>query len=251
MLAALLVSCNSATRRQEQDVNFRFNRGQKLYEKGSYYKALDDFNFVVLNDPAGIHADDAQLYVGDCHYELGEFVVASSEYQRLMQRYPESNLVEQAQYKLGKCLVNLSPHYALDQKYTRQAISTLQNFLEQFPNSKYKDEVTGQIDQLRNKLSHKMYSNGHLYYVLQQYDSALIYYNQLLDKYYDTDWANNTRLGRAKCLNKLGRKEEAITQLQDLLQHKPAEDIAQEAQKMLRELTGQPERNSSPLDMLE
>ena len=239
LMAGLLMSCSQASRQQDRNLEFRFNRGQDYFENGKYYKAIEEFKFVVLNNPGGEMADDAQLYLADSHFEVGEYVVAASEYRRLMRRYPESPLVEQAQYKLGMCFVELSPHYQLDQDYTRQAITTLQNFLEQYPNSKYSDKITRQIQTLRNKLAHKSYSNGHLYFILDQYDSALIYYNNLLDQYYDTEWANQARLERAKCLIELGRQEEALAQVEELLTRSPNQDIRVEARRLRDELRKQ------------
>ncbi len=231
-----LIGCNKATQQQIQSVDFRFHRGQKYFEKGKYYKAIDDFNFVVLNSPGSEFADDAQLYIGDSNYNLEQYVVAASEYQRLMRRYPESPLVEQAQYKLGLCFVQLSPMYKLDQDYTEQAIKTMQDFLEEFPKSEYKKKITGLIDKLRGKLAHKRYSNAHLYYVLRQYDSAIIYLDELLNQYYDTPWANPGRLLRAKSLVKLGRNAEAQTQLEDLLKRNPKSAIRAEAKQLLQDI---------------
>ncbi|MCF7803017.1 MAG: outer membrane protein assembly factor BamD [Candidatus Marinimicrobia bacterium] len=240
LTAIIFLGCNRGARREQQDVEFRFNRGKEYFQDEKYYKAIEDFNYVVLNNPGGEHADDAQLFVADAHYELSEYVVASSEYRRLMRRYPESPLVEQAQYKLGMCLVELSPHYQLEQQYTRQAINTMQSFLESYPYSQYAEELTGLIDELRAKLAHKMYSNGHLYYVLRQYDSAIIYYDELLSQYYDTPWANITRLERAKSLMNLDRDEEAITQIRELLNRDPEEEIRIEAESLLQELSETP-----------
>ncbi len=244
VFGVILMGCNSATREQIQDVQFRFDRGQELFQNGKYYKAIDDFNYVVLNNPGGVNADDAQLYIADSHFEIGEYVVAASEYQRLMSRYPESPLVEQAQYKLGMCFVELSPHYQLQQDYTRKAINTLQNFIEEFPNSQYREQITDQIDELREKLAHKMYSNGHLYFVLRQYDSAIIYYDQILAGYYDTSWANISRFERAKSLMKMERVTEARTQLQDLLSRDIDQAIESEARRILQDL--QEENDNTP-----
>ncbi|MBD3275821.1 MAG: outer membrane protein assembly factor BamD [Candidatus Marinimicrobia bacterium] len=236
LISIIFIGCNSATRQQIQDVEFRFDRGKQLFQDGKYYKAIDDFNYVVLNNPGGVNADDAQLFIADSHFEVREFVVAASEYQRLMTRYPESPLVEQAQYKLGMCFVELSPHYQLQQDYTQKAINTLQNFIEDFPNSTYKNQITEQIDNLRAKLAHKMYSNGHLYFVLRQYDSAIIYYDQILSGFYDTEWANISRLERGKSLMKMDRIDEARVQLQDLVNRDAEQALKSEARRLLQEL---------------
>lgn len=239
VVSGIFFACQQASRQQERDVDFRFKRGQEYFEKEKYFKAIEDFKFVVLNNPGGEMADDAQLYLADSHFEQEEYVVAAAEYRRLMRRYPESPLVEKAQYKLGMCFVELSPHYLLDQEYTRKAISQLQGFLEDYPNSQYQPEITKQIQQLRDKLSHKMYSNGHLYYILDQYDSALIYYNNLLDQYYDTAWSNQARLERAVSLRHLGRQQEALAQVEELLDRNPEENIRSAARDLRDELRSQ------------
>jgi len=236
VLLSGLAGCNSATRVQSQDPNFRFTRGKEYFEQGKYYKAIDDFNFVVLNNPGDTRADDAQLFIADAHYEVKEYMVAASEYRRLIQKYPESALVEQARYKLGLCLVQLSPDYQLEQQYTEQAMNTLQGFLEDYPASKYKEEVTKLIGELRGKMAHKIYSNAHLYYVLHHYESAVIYCDQLLNNYYDTPWANPTRLEKAKSLVKLDRSVEARTLLEDLLSRNPKQQIQENAKQMIEEL---------------
>ncbi len=234
--AVMLIDCGSTAGVQSQDVDLRFNRGKERFQNGKYYKSIDDFNFVVLNSPGDERADDAQLFLADAHFEMKEYVVAASEYKRLIQKYPESPLVEQARYKLGLCLVELSPHYLLQQDYTRDAINTLQGFVEDYPYSKYHEEVTKLIGELRGKLAHKMYGSGHLYYVLNQYDAAIIYFDQLLDNYYDTEWANKTRLERARCLYKLERVQEARAQLEDLLDRNPEQEIMREAKRLLNEM---------------
>lgn len=235
-----LIGCNGVTRVESQDPNFRFNRGKENFQKGRYYKAIDDFNFVVLNNPGDAQADDAQLFIADSHYEVKEYMVAASEYRRLIQKYPESPLVEQARYKLGLCLVKLSPGYQLEQVYTEQAMNTLQGFIEDYPNSKYKEEVMKLIGELRGKLAHKIYSNGHLYFVLHHYESAIIYCDQLLNNYYDTPWANPARLEKAKALVKLDRSVQAQTILEDLLARNPKSAIQEEAKKLLEDLKPQP-----------
>jgi len=241
-VVAGLMGCNRAARNESQDIDFRFTRGQERFENNRYYRAIDDFNFVVLNSPADARADDAQLYLADSYYEMNNFLIAASEYRRLVQRYPESPLTEQARYKLGLCLVELSPHYQLEQDYTTQAINTLQRFIEDFPTSQYREQVTNLIDELRAKLAHKLYSNAHLYFIQRRYESSLIYHEQLLSNYYDTMWANQSRLERARALLELERPEEARTQLEDLLQRDIDSELRNEARRVLQQI--QPEQSA-------
>ena len=56
------------------------------------------------------------------------------------------------------------------------------------------EDVEEMIQELRSKLAKKVYESANLYVKLQEYESAIIYLNSLLDIYYDTSWADEGRL---------------------------------------------------------
>ena len=71
-------------------------------------------------------ADDALLGLADAHRAMGDFASAEDEYRRLLEDYPTSSLIPEAEYKLGLSFYEQSLPAALDQGMTRQAIAQFQ-----------------------------------------------------------------------------------------------------------------------------
>jgi outer membrane protein assembly factor BamD len=68
-------------------------------------------------------------------------------------------------------------------------------FLEDFPQSELVQVAENSIATLRIKLAEKDYEVGRLYLKLEEYESALIYFRSVLINYYDTDFADDARIG--------------------------------------------------------
>lgn len=209
IFAALsMFSCASGKPDYEKDLQANFDRGVELYEKGKYYKAVDFFTFVVFNSPGSEIADDAQLYLGDCHFGLKEYIVAVDEYRRLINRWPASDLVEQARFRTAKALHELSPQYQLYQNYTEEAIDAYQRFIEFYPGSELRQEAEDGIWELRLKLARKIFDSGELYMVFREWKAALITFEEIEKYYYDTEIIDLTYLKMAQCHDYRGDAEE-------------------------------------------
>ncbi|HDR04565.1 MAG TPA: outer membrane protein assembly factor BamD [Candidatus Marinimicrobia bacterium] len=202
-LVLTLASCSGKKEILSDSLQERFEQGLAEYEKEKYYKAIDHFTFVVFNSPGSEIADDAQLYLADCHFNLKEYLVAIDEYQRLIRRWPASPLVESARYKIAASYNELSPTYQRDQTYTHQAIQSYQRFLEDYPYSNNSDVAMGKIKELRSKLAKKAYDSGKLYMVLHEWKAAVISFEELVDSYWDTEWIDPGYLAIAQCYAKM------------------------------------------------
>jgi len=80
----------------------------------------------------------------------------------------------------------LSPKDNLDQAYTNKAVEMFQVFINTYPESELVREANASIDELRNKMEVKAYSNAKLYFDLQQYKAAALSFENLLKDFPDT-----------------------------------------------------------------
>ena len=64
-------------------------------------------------------------------------MLAVAEYDRLTRRMPFSQYVESARYRICQSYVTLSPKYFRDQTYSEKALEKLQEFIDDYPNSKH------------------------------------------------------------------------------------------------------------------
>lgn len=98
------------------------------------------------------------------------------------------------EYKLAMCYYQQSPRYRLDQTPTRRAIELFQLFNTKYPDSELVVESAERIDELRNKLARKAYEAGEFYLRTDRYLASTIYFDQVIDQYPESIWAERALL---------------------------------------------------------
>jgi outer membrane protein assembly factor BamD len=192
MIAALILlflGCSKARKGEMLTATESLHHAIALYEKESYLDAEEEFSAITLNYPGSVVVDSAEFYLGETHFALKEYILAASSYERVITQYPRSQLVPMSQYKIGECYYLISPAYSLDQEYTRKAITEFQKFLEDFPDNEMAPQAEKYLFLCREKIAEKSYKAGILYMRISEYPSAILYFNDVLDNYYDTKYA--------------------------------------------------------------
>lgn len=207
-----------------------------VFDRKDYYKAKNLFTILVLNNPTGEIFETAQFYLAECHYGLKEYVEAVAEYEKLIRSMPQSNFVDDAYYKIGMCYFKLSPGYALDQEYTRKAMAQFQGFIEEFPNSELRPEAEKRLQECRNKLAKKEFKTGELYYKMGYYKAAIMCFQQFLEEYHDTDYADDGLFWKGEAHRKLGEIEAAELVYRALLARYPTSPYKSKAEARLAKL---------------
>ncbi len=215
-LALMLSSCTSNQPKVVTNFNETYQKALTAFNKKKWEKASELFTLVVINSPGSDMADDAQFYLGECHFNRKDYLLAISEYQKLTERYPYSPLVEDALYKIALAQFKNAPDYQLDQEYTLKALDSFQEFIESYPNSKHRQDAENNIVAIRNRLARKLYETGRLYRKLREWEAAIFYLDKMLEKYYDTDYVVSAYLEKAYCLIYLHRFDEYNSILQTL-----------------------------------
>jgi len=81
---------------EASNISDTYQRGLDYFEKDNYLKAEEVFTFIIYNDPGGAYADDAQFQLAETYFEREEYLLAISEYDRLIRRMKNSSFVEDA-----------------------------------------------------------------------------------------------------------------------------------------------------------
>ncbi len=206
----LLQFCASSTNALEAgNIEKTFQRGMEYFEKENYIKAEETFTFIIYNDPGGAYADDAQFYLAETYFARDEYLVAISEYDRLIRRMKNSPLVERAFWRKTEAYCKLSPDFRLDRDMTDKALKYLYDFIDIYPQSEYVPSADSLILEMKSKLAKKLLESAKLYDTLREYESAVYYYDSIIDEYYDTKQFTAARLGKAGDMVALERWSEA------------------------------------------
>jgi len=193
--ALFIIDCAGNKPIDTMSLEKRFERGQEYLKKNKYHQAQQEFQIIVLSGSHTDLGDDAQFYLAESFFKNKEYLIAISEYERLTRKMKFSPYVEKARWRICEAYVAESPKYYHDQTNTDKALQKLQEFIDEYPNSEFRDEVNNTIKNLRNKLAEKILKSAILYTKLHAYDSAIIAYNDLLSKYYDTEHSNAAHVG--------------------------------------------------------
>lgn len=166
-----------------------WNRGANAFAEEEWSDAiryLDRFVIVGGSDP---RVNQARYYVGQAHFERRQYVTASAEFTRLAGDLGTSDLADDARFMACRSYEQLSPDPQLDQQYTRAAIDHCQSLLDYFPDSMHREEATRIVAEMWDKLARKVFETGDWYQGRRAYDSAILYYEDLVQSYPATAWA--------------------------------------------------------------
>tara|TARA_Y100001960_G_C14675331_1_gene828197 strand:- start:214 stop:984 length:771 start_codon:yes stop_codon:yes gene_type:complete len=165
----------------------KFELGISYFSKKKFQKAKDTFEFLVQNE-AGNLGVESNFHLAMVLFELEEYDQASYHFNYYSTFSKNIENVELSQFMKCKCAFEMCESYTKDQTNSLFAISIIQEFLDTFPYSLYKEDAYEMINDLRNRLSKKYYEAGRLYIKMKKFNSAFYYFDIVMSEYYDTDY---------------------------------------------------------------
>ena len=205
----IFVSCAGNKPMDQISFEERYKRGQEFLENKKYYNAQQEFQIVVLSGSHTEWGDDAQFYLAESYFKNKEYILAITEYERLTRKMKFSPFVENSRWRICEAYIAESPNYYHDQSNTQKALQKLQEFIEEYPDSEFRDNANVTVKKLRNKLAKKIDESAILYIKLHAYDSAIVAYEDLLGQYYDTDFADDAHVGIIRSYSLMKNYDEA------------------------------------------
>ncbi|MBT6414218.1 MAG: outer membrane protein assembly factor BamD, partial [Candidatus Marinimicrobia bacterium] len=191
---------------------------------------------VVIRGTGSDLGDDAQYYLAESYYRNEEYLDAISEYEKLTRRMGFSEFIEDARFKICEAYRIESPTYFHDQQYTEKALERYQEFLDDFPQSKYRANSLESIETMRNKMGKKLHEAGILYMKMEEYESAKMTFTQVIDKYYDTEMVFMARQELVKAMAYNREIDEAISFLNENKQILQEHDLFEDAKGAIHEI---------------
>ena len=236
LIALILFSCAGVRPKPDWTAEQYFKYAKKLFDDEDYYEASNEFTVVTLRFPGSSIADSAQFYLAESHFKMKEYLIAAAEYEKLINNMNKSKLVPLAQYKLAESYYMLSPRPELDQEYTLKAIREFQIFIEDNPTHPLKEDALKKIAELRAKLALKELKNADIYRKMHEYRAAIIYYDQVLSDYYDTEWADDAMVGKIETYIEMGDFQSANKEIEKFKAQFPESKLMEKVNKLSKKI---------------
>ncbi|MFH1854423.1 MAG: outer membrane protein assembly factor BamD [Candidatus Omnitrophota bacterium] len=183
---------------REYKIGELFFLGQKINVLGPIKvpardKAIEILKTVADNAPYGKYADPAMYKAGLTYKEIFDYDNAILMFKNLIDKYPNSELIDKARYQLAECskLLSLKPEY--DQTPTTVAREEFEEFIEKHPESEMTGDARKIIDKLKNREAENAYNIGQFYEARKAPESAAIYYTDIVQNYPGTEWAKEAQ----------------------------------------------------------
>ncbi len=228
----LLVSCGDEVVEQ-LSAKALFEKAVKLYQEEEYTKAATEFNNLSYIAAGTEYEDQAKFYLGMSYFQQKNYIQASDAFEQLIRTNAGSILVPDASYYKALSYYKMSPRSSLDQTNAIEAIADFQTFIDYFPaHAKVKDAIE-KITELREKLGKKEYENGITYMKLEYYKSATTYFQYVIDKYYDTQYAEKAMAGKVESLFFRKRWDEMDAEYAKFIEKYPGSEMTKDVEKVI------------------
>lgn len=185
MLSAVLLSCKTemdrAMKSADKDFILKVANEKFANKKWSDALALYDRlpNLVAGTDDApNVVFNSAYANYYDKNYRL-----AANQFKNFAISFPQDSRKEEASYLSALCYYEGSLDYNLDQSNTESAITELQNFLNDYPDSERSKNISQLIDELSYKLEFKAFENAKQYYKMGEYKAASVAFENVLEDF--------------------------------------------------------------------
>ena len=164
-------------------------RGVQEFNEEDWSEAIEYFDRYVLVGGSDPRVHQAQYYTADARFRNEEYVTAATEFTRLAGDLGRTDLADDARFMACRAYEELSPEPQLDQEYTRGAIQHCQALVDYFPDSEFADRAREIVERMWNRLAAKVYEGGEWYFDREAYDSAIIYFEDVVEQFPDTPYA--------------------------------------------------------------
>jgi outer membrane protein assembly factor BamD len=187
-LAFLLVSCKSEyeTIRTSNNPERIYKAAQKYYKNKEYDRALGLYDLIIQYYRGRQEAEELFYNYAYCHYNLKDFILASTYFKNYAVTFSNSQNRQEAEYMSAYSNYRLSPNHKLDQTYTLKAMEGFEQFINLYPYTERAEEATRLLDDMRAKLELKAYEQGILYYKIGQYQSAITSFQTFVNEFPET-----------------------------------------------------------------
>jgi len=151
------------------------------YKAGRYDNAAKAFEKLTLD----LSARDPRLplafyYLAQSQTKQGQNLLAAGTYNRLIDAFPQDTLVDDALFLSGRAYQKEWRHPELDATYGNSAVTAYQSLLASFPDSPFAGRAKQELSRLDEWLAEKDYTTGYLYLKRKAYDSAILYFKDVI-----------------------------------------------------------------------
>jgi outer membrane protein assembly factor BamD len=236
LLAAALWGCGASVLPSVHSEAERMATARRMIDRKNWVSAQELLKSYIKNNPGSADIDQAVYMLGLCYLNNHDYVLASTEFDRMARDYPESDSTPSASYRLGEAYFAQARPPDFDQEFTHKAIDQWTGYLRDYPGHWLNPMAEQQVNKAKSRLATKLIETGELYLKLGYPSPARTYFKRVADEYGDTTLLGRCLLGLARCDAKERLWDDAIARYKEIEQRFPGQTVAWEAEHERKKL---------------
>ncbi len=151
--------------------------------------AIEYLNKLVEVAPYSDLAAKAKLNAAELQQAKKQFDEAIESYQFVMEHYPKSEAAEAALYQMAMCYYEKALRARFDEESISLANTNFRTYVAQYPEGRFVKEAREKLVSLDEKKAKGAYEVGRFYEKKKAFQSALMYYSEVLQRHPLSSWA--------------------------------------------------------------
>lgn len=184
----VLAACGGGRPAVLPDPMTELTRARALVRSGQFGKAITAFQRLSFEfGPSQPEAAEVRYWLGESYFQTRDFGSATQEFRRTADSYPESPWAPLALLRAGDARLRMWKRPELDPTHGEAALAVYQELLGRYPGTDAAARAGIHVRELRNQFAEKAYKTGMFYFKRRAYDSAIIYFKEIIASYPEAD----------------------------------------------------------------
>ncbi len=184
VIGAILALCSCKTQFEmllnSHDVDEKYEAAFQYYNNRKYNRAAQLFESLSVQTGGTAKDDTVQYYWGMSNYKFKDFYTAETNFSKFIEHYPRSPFTAEANFLRIDCLYRQTYRYELDQSPSALAMSSIVQYMREFPTSVHLAECNYMLEDLQERIDTKAYEAARIYYKMEDYLAARVAFKNVL-----------------------------------------------------------------------
>ncbi|HVR91094.1 MAG TPA: outer membrane protein assembly factor BamD [Novosphingobium sp.] len=192
-----------------RDVDTLYAAAKDKLDRGDTTVAAALFDEVERQHPYSPWARRAQLMSSFSYYVAGDYNKSVQSAQRFLSIHPGNKDAPYAYYLIALCYYEQISDVTRDQKVTQQALTSMNEVVRRYPNTRYATDARLKIDLVNDHLAGKEMEIGRFYERSGKWLAASLRFRNVVDKYQTTSHSPEALFRLVETYLAMGIPEEA------------------------------------------
>jgi outer membrane protein assembly factor BamD len=180
-------------------------RARTQFRNGQFARAMVSFRRLTFElSPAQPEMAEVRYYLAECYFQTGDKVQAAHEFRQVADQYPTSEYAPLALLRAGDANLRQWKRPELDPSYGETALAIYQELAGRYPGTVAAQRAGQHVLQLKEWFAEKTYKNGMFYLKRRAFDSAIMYFKEVIARYAETPLAADALLRLVDCYRAIG-----------------------------------------------